>query len=310
MPKIKRNRLLFGCLCALGCEILYGLSYVFTKQAAETAGALPLLGWRFIIAAVVMGLGVCFGLFRVRLKGKALKPLLPIVLLSPCAYFIGETVGIDLTTASESGVFLACIPVVSLIASSLILRKKPTGIQIAGILITLFGVLLTVLALGASASLSVAGYLFLLIAVLSYVIFCVLVEKAEAYTETEITFVMLVAGAIFFGLAAAGDAVRTGTLGEVLRLPFSDASFAAAVLYQGIGCSIFAFLLDNTAITTIGVNRTASFIGVSTVVSVVAGAVYLHEPFGVPQIIGAVVIIAGVYIANADASHTKKQQEE
>ena len=37
-----------GVLCALGCETLYGLSYVFTKLA-NSAGAdgLELLAWRF-----------------------------------------------------------------------------------------------------------------------------------------------------------------------------------------------------------------------------------------------------------------------
>ncbi|MGN0990121.1 MAG: hypothetical protein ACI4O4_01560, partial [Candidatus Ventricola sp.] len=78
-----------GCLCALGCETLFGLSYAFTKWAVGQAGA-----------------------------GAAGLALLRVALLHPVLYFIGETLGIRLTTASESGVFLACIPVVSLAASS------------------------------------------------------------------------------------------------------------------------------------------------------------------------------------------------
>ena len=37
---MKDNRVLTGSLCALGCEVLYGLSYLFTKQTAETASPL------------------------------------------------------------------------------------------------------------------------------------------------------------------------------------------------------------------------------------------------------------------------------
>ena len=66
-----------------------------------------------------------------------MKPLLLVALFSPCIYFIAETIGISNTTSSESGVFLACIPVISLIASTLILKKKPAKIQVAGISITL-----------------------------------------------------------------------------------------------------------------------------------------------------------------------------
>ncbi|MFR6378384.1 MAG: hypothetical protein ACLUN5_18870 [Oscillospiraceae bacterium] len=49
---MKDNRVLTGSLCALGCEVLYGLSYLFTKQTAETASPLRcwagglLLRWR------------------------------------------------------------------------------------------------------------------------------------------------------------------------------------------------------------------------------------------------------------------------
>ena len=104
---------MIGSLCALGCEILYGMSYVFTKQATQSASALSLLGWRFVLAFVVMSILVIIGVIKVDLKGKSIRPLLLVALFSPVIYFIGETVGISNTTASESGVFLACIPVYS-----------------------------------------------------------------------------------------------------------------------------------------------------------------------------------------------------
>lgn len=296
---MEQRKNVVGCLCALGCETLYGLSYIFTKAATGTASAFALLGWRFVIAVIVMSICILTGVIKVKLKGKSIKPLLLVALFSPSIYFIGETVGISLTTASESGVFLAIIPVASLIASTLILRKKPVKSQIIGILATFVGVLLTVFAVGASSSLSVMGYACLVVAVISYALYSVFVEKARDYTEAEITFVMLVVGAIIFGSLAIGKAIFKGNIGNLLLLPFSDSAFAIAILYQGIGCSILAFLLNNVAIAKIGVNRMSSFIGVSTVVSIIAGVLVLKEPFSVLQIAGALVIIAGVYIANS-----------
>ena len=38
---------------------------------------------------------------------------------------------------------------------------------------------------------------------------------------------------------------------------------------------------------------------VSTVVSIVAGVLVLHESFTLMQIIGTVIILAGVYLANS-----------
>lgn len=291
MKHIKQNNIITGSLCALGCEILFGLSYIFTKTATQTASAFALLGWRFFVAAVIMSICIGVGLIKINLRGKPLIPLLLVAIFSPCIYFIGETIGISHTTASESGVFLACIPVASLVASTLILKKKPSKIQIIGILITLSGVMFTILAVGASSSLSIVGYIFLFAAVVSYALYSVFVEKANAYTETEITFIMQVVGVIVFGTLAVCDAMLNGTMDELIMLPFKEGTFAIAILYQGIGCSILAFFLSNVAISKIGVNRTSSFIGIATVVSIFAGALLLKESFSLYQIIGAIVII-------------------
>lgn len=296
---MKKNTLLLGGLCALGSEAIYGVSFLFTKTATEHASALALLGWRFLVAFAVMGLCALLGLIQIDLRGKNLKPLLLVVIFSPAIYYIGETVGISSTTASESSVCLACIPAVSLAASALILRKKPTTWQVAGILVTLAGVLVTVFAAGSASSFSAVGYLFLLIAVISYALYSVFVERASNFTGAEVTFSMVAAGALMYVLLAIIEARTKGTLEALVTLPVRDMGFLSAILYQGIGCSVLAFFLSNVAIAKIGVNRTSSFIGVSTVVAVIAGVLFLHETLSAYQIAGGIVIIAGVYIANA-----------
>lgn len=292
------NRILTGSLCALGCEVLYGLSYLFTKQTAETASPLALLGWRFVVALAAMSLCVALEFIPVRLKGRRLGPLLRVALFCPCLYFIGETVGIRETTVTESGVFLACVPALSLLASTVILKKKPTKRQIIGILVTFLGVMTTIVAVGLSSSLSPVGYAALMLAVVAYALYSVFVDLAADYTGAEITYVMLCSGAAFYGLLALGEAAAHGALSELLTLPARSGTFLAAVLYQGIGCSVAAFFLSNAAIAKIGVNKTSSFIGVSTIVSILAGALALGEPLSVGQIVGAAVIVAGVYTAN------------
>ncbi len=299
MKSKSNNTILIGCLCAICCETIFGLSYVFTKQATNVASEFAFLGWRFLIAAVFMSLCILFGLIKVSFKGKKMHPLLLIAVCNPAIYYIGETIGISHTTAAESGVILASIPVASLVASALILREKPFKIQIIGILITLIGVVLTVFAAGVQSSLSIVGYLFLFMGVISYALYAVFVEKANAFTGTEITYIMMIVGALLFGTMALIESAHTGTLSELVMLPLQETGFLVAVLYSGICSSILGFILSNTAIVLIGVNRTASFIGLSTVVAIIAGILLLGESFSMFQIIGAAVIIAGVYIANA-----------
>ena len=108
----------------------------------------------------------------------------------------------------------------------------------------------------------------------------------------------MVTGAILFGILALAEGVSTGTMAQLIALPLHEKGFLVAILYGGICSSILGFILVNTAIALLGVNRTASFIGISTVVSIIAGVLLLGESFSLFQIAGAAVIIAGVYIAN------------
>jgi drug/metabolite transporter (DMT)-like permease len=297
--KNKLNDTIIGCLCALGCETIYGLSYIFTKSATESAGELALLGWRFLVAAIIMRICIRFHLIKINLKNKPLKPLFFIALFSPCLYFIGETIGISNTTASESGAFLACIPVASILASSLILKKKPSNLQLTGIIITLAGVLFTVFAVRTGSSFSITGYLFLFLAVISYALYGVFVDKANKYSGPEITYIMIIIGALVFIGAAFAEALIHNDVLKLVTLPVQNMSFLVAILYQGLCCSVLAFFMSNVAIAKIGVNRTSSFIGISTAVSVIAGASILNEPFTLFQIVGVVVILSGVYVANS-----------
>ena len=276
------------------------MSYAFTKQSTSSAGVFFVLGWRFLLAAAVMTAGIALGVVKVHYKGKPILPLLYVVLLCPCVYFLGETLGISRTTSTECGVFVASIPVISLVASALILKKRPSGLQVTGIAITLAGMLTCVAAAGMTTSFSPLGYLFLSVAVISYSLYFVYVDRAAVYTGAELTYAMQLSGAALFVVLALLEAVHDGKVSELVCLPFRDRPFLIAVLYLGIACTIFAVWLSNVAIARLGVNRAASFIGVATLVSVLTGTLMLGESFTLAQIVGAVLIVTGVYLANVE----------
>lgn len=305
MPSGNGKRTVIGIICAVFCECLYGTAFLFTKQATGEVSMLTLLSWRFFLAFVLMSIPVALGLVKVSYKGKKLRKLILLSILFPVLYFIGETVGVQKTTAAESGTIIACIPVASLLASSVILKKKPTKIQIFGVCVTMAGVLITVLGVGITASLSVVGYLMLLTAVIAYALYCVCVEDAAEFSDAEITYAMLAVGCAVFTVAALAEGIIGGNIHTLITAPFYSRNLLKAVLYESIGCSIGAFFMNNVAISNIGVNQTSSFVGLSTVVSIVSGVLILHESFTAWQIVGAIVIIAGVYIANAGGKKTE-----
>ena len=307
---MNRRNLLIGYLCAFGCEVVFGLSYSFTKNATETASPLALLGWRFAVASAAMGALAAAGVVRVSLRGKPLLPLLRVALFSPVLYFLFETFGVTRTTAAETGVIVACIPVVALIVSAIALREKPSRRQMAGILVTLVGVLASVFAAGATASFSPSGYALLSGAVLSYSFYFAAVSRASQWDGAELTLAMLLAGAAVFVPIAMAEAVLSGGAdgaAALLRLPARDERFRVSILFLALGPSILGFFMSNVAVAKIGVNRTATFIGIATATAIAAGVFFLHEPFTSAQGAAAALIVLGVCIANWGCSRVSRR---
>jgi len=69
-------------------------------------------------------------------------------------------------------------------------------------------------------------------------------------------------------------------------------------LYLGILSSVVAYFLANYTLSKIEASRSAVFANISTIVSIVAGVVVLHESFQVYHVIGSIMILVGVWGTN------------
>ncbi len=290
-----------GVIAALVTELLYGVSFVFTKGAVDVVSPSALLAWRFTTALVVLGALVGMRVVRLTLTRATWKPLLALAICQPLLYYSMETIGVQRTTASESGIVLAMIPVGILLASWLVLGKPPSRRQTIGILITIAGVVATVAAGGVRAGFDPMGYLFLLGALAAYSLYTVFAERDTATTGLDKTFAMIVVGAVVFTLIAVGEALAAGELRELATLPVRHPGVLVSIGYLAVGSSIAAFFLQAVAIRRLGSNRYSSFIGLATLTTVVTAAIVLGERLAPLQLIGGAVILVGVYVANTNA---------
>ena len=287
-----------GILAALATELLYGVSFVFTKSGLDSVDPVSLLAWRFGIALAAMLLLIATRVIRLRITSDVVRPLLVLAILQPVIYYAAEAYGIGRTTASETGLIISAIPVFTLLGAWLILGVTPSRWQSTGILITFVGVCTTVVVGGLQAGFNVAGYLALLLAVVAYSLYAVFAERLHHARDIDKTFVMVASGAIVFGGVAVVQHLAAGTLPEFLALPATNAPFRWAVVYLGIGPTVGAFFFQNVAIRHLGSNGYATFIGLSTLVALAAGALVLGERLAPGQFAGGALILAGVYVAN------------
>jgi len=95
----------------IGLAMIWGFSFLFTKETLDHTFPLQLLGFRFGAAALLLTILKLTGLVRINLKGKPISSLLLLAFFQPGLYFIGETWGVKWTSASEAGMVIALVPV-------------------------------------------------------------------------------------------------------------------------------------------------------------------------------------------------------
>lgn len=155
-----------GMIATLVASLLFGFSFLFTKGAVDRVSACTLLSWRFVTALVIMSILALCGAIKLNFRGKRFGAVLTMAIFQPVIYFIGESVGMRLTTASESGTIIAVIPIFVLIFSAVFLKERPTRLQVMGIVLSIAGVICIALVKGFSASLNPLGYAMLFVAVM------------------------------------------------------------------------------------------------------------------------------------------------
>lgn len=307
-------------LATLGALIgnsIFGFSFMFSRMALGITTPFVMLMVRFILAAALLCVIAFFAAkkgdrrtadgdihwLRFSLRGRPLRPLLALGLVQPVAYFLCESYGISMTNATFSGVIIALVPIVALIAGALVLREIPSRAQVGWSVFSIGGVMLMTLQQSAEGAIRPLGILMLFGAVVSGVTFNILSRRMSAqFSALERTTVMMVvAAAIFTALAVwecRGDWSR-------LLAPLSSSTFLVSMLYLSVLSSIMAFLFINFASNTLPVAKTTAFCNLTTAISMFAGVVFLREPFGLLSLLASAMIILGVW--KVQTAQTKKQ---
>ncbi|MFW5786938.1 MAG: EamA family transporter, partial [Halanaerobiales bacterium] len=80
--------------------------------------------------------------------------------------------------------------------------------------------------------------------------------------------------------------------------PLGQKNVLIPVLYLGLLASIVAFFMMNFTLSRIKAFQSAVFANLTTVISIVAGVMFRNEPFYWFQVVGAIMIIVGVWGTN------------
>lgn len=287
-----KKKIIFATLSALTAQIIFGFSFMFTKTALGYSAPMVVIAHRYTVAFALLSLILIFTKTKIKISGGVWK-LLVMSAFQPVLYFVFETYGIKLTTSTFSSIMISMIPVVSMISGIFFLNESPSLMQYVFSALSVSGVVIVTLAGREDGTVTTEGVLLLLGAVVSSVGYNIASRKISAeFTPMERTFAMTLIGLIAFaGIAILGNTDNLKVLWEpVLSLPY-----LTSVLYLGAFSSVVAFYLMNYANTYLPVAKTTVFANITTVVSVIAGTVFLKEKIYLRTIVAVCMIIFGVW---------------
>ena len=281
-------------LALIVLSVIWGVNFSVIKVALREFDPLAFNAIRFMLASLTL-------FVFLRLQGTIPFPerrhwgrVVFLGLLANIVYQLLFIYGVDRTLAGNAGLVLATTPVWTLILAS-VSGQEHHGLPVwGGVMTTLGGMVLVVLGGDGGVGLGdgrLVGDLMLVLAAITWATYTVGTQDlAREYGALAVTSWTLWVGTI--GLLALGvpslwsldvDAIsRVGWLG---------------VVYSGVLAIAVAYLIWNHGLEHIGGPRTAAFSNLVPVVALIAAALWLGEDPAPTQIVGVIIIIAGVWIA-------------
>ena len=230
-------------------------------------------------------------LLRIRLRDIWLfvgTGVISITLFNVC-YFTCMT----MSEASIAVVLLYTAPIFVMLMSALIFKEKVAGRKIAALAITFAGCVLVAGLLGGTVHLTPVVFGLGIASGFFYATYSIFGRKAlEKYDTLTITFYTFIAGSI--------ASLAIGNPGNIATTAATDPALVLWYLGLGVVCTIAPYLLYTTGLAHLEPSKAAIFATVEPLVGSLLGIFAYGESAGPQKIMGMVLILAAVVLANSE----------
>src|SRR5215472_14716746 len=208
-------------------------------------------------------------------------------------------IGLNYTTATNGVILNSFIPVMIIALSWIFLRKRLAGIQLAGVLVSLSGVL-TILSRGSLERLAEfrlnVGDILVILSMLLWSLYTICLRWRPPGLH------ML---AFLFVIACVGDlAVLPFYLAEAafIRTPQWSAHGLVALAAIGLFSSFLAYIVWNRGVEQVGASVAGLFVHLMPVFGTVLAWFFLDERLRLYHLAGIALILSGIYLTSRAAA--------
>jgi len=286
----KRNVILYHLIAAL-TVIIWGITFVSTKILINT-GLTPveIFLYRFVLA-------YCCILFisHKKLWANNLKDEFLFFICGLCGgslYFIAENTALGITLASNVSLLICTAPLITAILAYFFYKEPLQRKMLYGSLIALLGVGLVVFNGNFLLKINPLGDLLTIFAATMWAFYCLILKKLNpVYSTLFITRKVFIYGILSLCIYFIFKPLAFNI--ELLSKPVVYLN----LLFLGLIASMLCYIMWNSAVKILGASKTANYIYVVPLVTILTSAIFLKETITIASLIGAICIIGGVYMA-------------
>lgn len=281
-------------LLAVLSMLFWGLAFVWFKIVIKYYEPVTIIFLRLVVSGIILISFLLLTRSWQKIKREHLKYFFLLSFTQPFCYFLGESFGLKLVSPTIAAVIIATIPLFSPLAAYYMVREKVTLPVMVGIILSFLGILSLLFKTDRSFNASPLGVLFLLGAVLSAVIYSVIIRKIpDEYSPVTIITVQNLIGAVYFlPVFLVFDYKHFITV-------IPNQELITALLQLAIFGSSLAYIFYVTAIQGIGVVKTNIFANLIPLITGVFSFFILGERFTVLKITGMALVLFGLVIAQS-----------
>ncbi len=272
--------------------LIWGGNFSVSKFAMDQLPPLPFSAFRFTLASGLLWLIARRAGVMTPLPRKTLWGLAGLGVIGNTVYQTAFMTGLSLTTATNSAMIVASLPVVVALFGTVLGIERATPATWLGVVLGTAGVALVVAARGVHFHAgSRTGDLLVLGAVLCWSYYTVMVRRVGAGVDAlQITAITTIAGTPGLLLLGAPGLVRQDWTGVSLKT-------WGAVAYAAFLALVVSYVLYNRAVQAIGSGRTAIYNCLTPLVAMVVAWFTLGEVPTRAQYAGVALVLIGVWVS-------------
>jgi drug/metabolite transporter (DMT)-like permease len=275
--------------------LIWGNSFIAIKHAVQFLAPIELTILRFIPVALIFGI-LLLTTHRVAFWQMVRRDWLGLVLLGlsgVVAYNLALNTGESRVPAGTASLIISLNPAFTFILSVVFLRERPTIKKAMGLAIAFLGLYVIVrYASNQQIDFNYLRYVFItMLAPLCWAIYTILGKPLVARYPP----LIVVGGAMIAAVIPLLFFIRGSLIAKLPTLPLSA---WLSIAFLSLACTVFGFVIWFRALQRMEASQAASFVYLEPLFGVSFSKLLLDEPITPALLIGAALLIGGVYLIN------------